>query len=712
MTKPRFASLLVLLVLAAGTITCNGDTVGPDLDPTQIRGVTGDGQTAPVGSVLPLPLVVLVTDVNGRPVPNIAVTWQADGGGAVSQASVETDTDGQASVRRTLGTNAGPQTTIATVSGLSGSPVTFTATANAPGSESMAITQQVPSSVLDDEVFAPGEQPAVKILSPSGTPVPDRVVTASISSGNGTLKGSTMATTDASGIASFADLGIDGTGANKLEFVAGDLSVQSQEINVDALPPEATTGKWSPAISWPIVPLHMHMLPNGNILAWGRQDQPWVWTPPADGNPAGSGSFVEVPVGDMLFCSGHAFLPDGRLLVSGGHLSDDHGLDVTYVFTPDGAAGSWSNANNARMAQGRWYPTVTILPDGRALTMAGRDSESTVVGVPEMWDGTSWTPLSSANLKVPYYPRNFVASNGRVFYAGEQVQSRWLNVTANGGQGAWTLGPSHLWNFNRDYGSAVMYDDDKIMYVGGGGDPNSNWSQGHTDPKSSQPTNTAEIIDLSDASPAWQNTDAMEFPRRHHNATILPDGQVLVTGGVSSGGALNNLSSPTRAAEIWSPQTGHWTTLASSVVPRGYHAVSLLMLNGLVLHGASGDANLPDGTPYPRETSHEMFSPPYLFKGNRPTVTSAPTVVNYAETFTVVTPYAAQITKVTWIRLPSVTHAFDANQRLNTLSFTRTATDLRVTTPANANHAPPGHYVLFIMNRNGVPSVGRVIRIE
>jgi hypothetical protein len=257
-----------------------------------------------------------------------------------------------------------------------------------------------------------------------------------------------------------------------------------------------------------------------------------------------------------------------------------------------------------------------------------------------------------------------------------------------------------------------MYDDGKILYVGGGGDINSNNPRGTT---SSTPTNTAEIINLNDNSPTWTYTDPMEFPRRHLNATVLPDKQVLVTGGVSGGG-FNDLSSPTRAAELWNPTTGHWTTLASSSRPRGYHAVSLLLPSGQVLHGASGDANVPvglpgAGQPYPRETSHEIFSPPYLFRGNRPTITSAPASVGYSQTFAVETAYARQITQVTWIRLQSVTHAFDQSARLNTLSFTRTATGLSVHAPSGPAKAPPGDYMLFIMNRNGVPSGGRIIRI-
>jgi galactose oxidase len=144
-----------------------------------------------------------------------------------------------------------------------------------------------------------------------------------------------------------------------------------------------------------------------------------------------------------------------------------------------------------------------------------------------------------------------------------------------------------------------------------------------------------------------------------------------------------------------------------------YHAVSLLLPDGTVLHGASGDASDPSGQPYPARRSHEIFRPYYLFKGVRPTITGlSKTTVGYGETFTVSTPFAAQITGVRWIRLGSVTHAFDANQRANTLTFSRGSGVVRVTAPANARRAPPGHYLLFLLNRNGVPSVGRVVRVQ
>jgi hypothetical protein len=145
---------------------------------------------------------------------------------------------------------------------------------------------------------------------------------------------------------------------------------------------------------------------------------------------------------------------------------------------------------------------------------------------------------------------------------------------------------------------------------------------------------------------------------------------------------------------------------------RVYHSVSLLLPDGTVLHGASGNALAGSVTrPVPDEPNHEIFSPPYLFKGARPTISSAPSTVGYGQTFTVTTPNAAQVTEVRWIRLGSVTHAFDQSARANTLTFTPGPTGVSVTAPGNPNDAPPGPYLLFILNRNRVPSVGTIVQV-
>jgi hypothetical protein len=589
-------------------------------------------------------------------------------------------------------------------------PVAGTAAAGPPAAIQLDV--QPPAGALDREVWAPGNQPVVRVKDAAGAAVAGAVVTASIGSGPGTLQGILTATTASNGVASFRDLGIAGTGAHRLRYSAGAATALSATVSLSPLPPEAASGRWAPPVAWDIVPLHLSLLPTGSLLAWGKFEtgttsmaDPRLWDPSA-GPP---GSALRLPAPDMLFCAGHTLMADGRLMVSGGHLADDRGLKATNIFDP--VSRTWATGL-PRMALGRWYPTVTTLADGRIVTVAGRDSLSKEVLVPEVWEAGRWVRLPGASLRLPYYPYLFVAPSGKVFYAGDRVQSRWLDVDATGtnGRGKWTSSTAlkHLWPYNRDYGSAVMYETGKVLVVGGGGDP----ARSTPDAKSNLPTPTAETIDLNVTGPRWRTTDPMRSPRRHLNATILPDGQVLATGGTSAGG-FNTLSGAVRPAEVWNPQTGSWTQLAANAVDRVYHSVSLLLPEGTVLHGASGDASAPGGGPYPAQRSHEIFRPPYLFKGVRPTITSlSKTTVGYGQALTVTTPFAAQITQVRWIRLGSATHSFDASQRANTLTFSRGSGVVRVTTPANARRAPPGHYLLFLLNRNGVPSVGRIVRVQ
>jgi hypothetical protein len=701
-------------LLAIASLRCNGGGVPPTI-PTNIEPLTGSGQAGVVGQALADPLVVLVTDESGNAVPGVDVTWAAQNGGSVSAGAVETNSSGRALVTWILGPEVGQQTATAAVAGLEGSPVTFSATATeAPPTDGIVITTNPPTEALTGEVFDPAAQPAVRVTQ-SGGPAAGAQVTASIKSGSGTLEGSTTATTDANGDAIFGDLGISGTGEHTLEFTAATATVTSSPITLSPLPPEAASGRWGPVVNWDIVPLHMSLLPSGNILAWGKTDvppdtmgMPRVWDPAA-GPPSTARMIMGVDT--MLFCAGHTLMPDGRLMVSGGHLKDDRGIATTFFFSPDGTP-----VRGMNMAHGRWYPTVTVLADGRMLTMGGRDQDNLVVTTPEIWEnGDHWAELPGAgNLEIPYYPRNFVdPKNGLIFYASERIDSRWFDVDGSSptGRGRWISGPAHQFRFNRDYGSAVMYETGKILVVGGGG--HTAWPT--PDPKSATPTATAEIIDLNAATPRWENTGSMASPRRHMNATILPDGQVLATGGTRGGGFVNiSTGLAVKEAELWNPGTGQWTTLAANRIMRVYHSVSLLLPDGTVLHGSSGDA-MAGTTPVPPERNHEIFSPPYLFRslnGSRPTITSAPASVSYGQTFSVATPNAAQITDVRWIRLGSVTHAFDASQRANTLTFTVNGGNVEVRAPGEAKQAPPGHYLLFLLNRNGVPSVGKVVQIR
>jgi hypothetical protein len=444
--------------------------------------------------------------------------------------------------------------------------------------------------------------------------------------------------------------------------------------------PQVTAGEWAAPIPWPVVAVHLHLLPSGQLLSWGRGQfgQPYLWDPV-------TGGFSAVPSTTDLFCSGHAFMADGRLLVTGGHIDEDHGLPDANIFDP--ATRQWITVEPMR--RGRWYPTSTTLPDGEVLTLAGADEAGETVDIPEVWTGTGWRALTDARANLPYYPRAFVAPNGLVFYAGEGPQTSYIDPR---GTGDWKSVAVSGYG-RRGYGSAVMYQPGRVLIAGG------------SKVTLEFPTATAEVIDLNDATPSWRYTQPMNHARRQFNATLLPDGSVLATGGTSAAG-FTDPAGAVRAAEVWDPATEVWTLLASNSVTRVYHSTSLLLPDGRVIHAGSGDSR-----GLPRELNAEIFSPPYLFRGPRPSIDNAPDAVVYGQEFFVATREAPRIVRATLVRLGSVTHGFDQNQRFLELSLRRAAGGLVLTAPVSANMAPPGHYLLFILDGKGVPSVARTLRI-
>jgi galactose oxidase-like protein/Kelch motif protein len=247
-------------------------------------------------------------------------------------------------------------------------------------------------------------------------------------------------------------------------------------------------------------------------------------------------------------------------------------------------------------------------------------------------------------------------------------------------------------------GTAAMYLPGKIMKAGRSIDP---------DNATVPSVATAYVIDMTQPSPAWRQIGSMAFPRNYHNATILPDGTVVVTGGGQTTGAID-LKNAVYEAELWDPQTESWTTLARMHAPRLYHSTALLMPDGRVLVSGGGRFN---GNSEPTDqVSGEFFAPPYLFKGPRPTIAAVPSQLTRGQTFTIETPDASRIAKVSLVRLGNDTHAFDMNQRFVPLSFSANTGALSVTAPSSANVAPPGYYMLFIVDTNGVPSIASYVR--
>ena len=285
----------------------------------------------------------------------------------------------------------------------------------------------------------------------------------------------------------------------------------------------------------------------------------------------------------------------------------------------------------------------------------------------------------------------FVVPNNRAFMAGEGRVTRYISTA---GTGSWTYVADRIGG-TRSYGSAVMYAPGKIMYAGGG-DP---------------PTQTVEVIDLNQASP-------LVAPGRRDGGSPAAD-ECDPAGRRQSPGdprqqraGFNNEAAGVRDAEMWNPVSETWTTMASESVIRTYHSTALLLQDGRVLSSGSGDA--VGGTD---QRSAQIFTPPYLFAPDgslapRPTITSAPTHLSYGQQFSVETPDAGGVTKGSLMRLGSVTHSLNETQRLLPITFTSTGpTTIVGTAPADAVLAPPGPYMLFLLNDSGVPSVAKMMLV-
>jgi galactose oxidase len=473
----------------------------------------------------------------------------------------------------------------------------------------------------------------------------------------------------------------------------------------------AHPGRWDPVFELPNVAIHTHVLPNGKVLFWGRRDQPtgsmhehectpYIWDPrtgkltPTPQPKRADGTKVN------LFCSGHAFLPDGRLLVVGGHVSDGDGLDQACVY--DYRTNTWTAL--PVMNERRWYPTATALSDGTVLVSSGsyHDNGRVVINdVPQIWDGHRWTQAARFT-GLPPYPRMHVAPNGQVFASESNAEIYTINTDGQGDRAAlpWSRGVRQ--NRERRYGPSVMYDSGKVIYIGG--------SNGAT---IDVPTAAAEVIDFCANPPMRREIASMHFPRRQHNATVLADGSVLVTGG-TRGPGFNDLSpgKPVHVAELWDPVTKEWKELAAEDIDRCYHGTAVLLPDATVLSAGGGEFAV-GGEPNDPGDSHrdaQIFHPPYLFRGPRPEIVSAPEEIAYGEAFSVEVA-GPDVGKVTWIRLPSVTHALDQSQRINVLGFRRDDGGVTVTAPERPEICPPGHYMLFVLSRAGVPSPARIVRI-
>ncbi|KAK3322855.1 hypothetical protein B0H66DRAFT_620679, partial [Apodospora peruviana] len=525
-------------------------------------------------------------------------------------------------------------------------------------------------------------------------------------------------------------------------------------------------GSWSATIEFNNVPVHVSLLPNGKLLYWGRRKNPKADTNDNNLNEKETKAFPKS--GDIstagrseatkndplamdnkttvnLFCGGHCFLPDGKLLIVGGHVRDGQGIDQACLY--DFEANTFRPLT--KMVEGRWYPSALPLPDGRVLVMSGALSRGGYAPNPTsqiftnpvdpLSTQTPWKEVISSLAQSPQkvdigpgalalYPRLHLTPKGRIFMAGPNPRAWFLDVKDDKGAEIQTeiLGGAKLagrWEDTkidrdgkfRDYAPSVMYDRGKVMYMGGGQDENKDLKIPVL-----APTTGVEFIDLNvEPLPKWTQGPNMTNARRQFNATILPDGTVLVTGG-TSGPGFNDLGKAVHVAELFDPYAGTkgtWTTMAEESWDRCYHSVALLLPDGRVMSAGGGEygENLPAATfCFPNA---QFFEPPYLHKAaitGRPVIKSFPKEITYSqETFAITLESANDtIDKISWVRIGSVTHCRNMNQSLIWLQKkSQTGASLTIAPPENANVSPPGHYMLFVLKK-GIPSVGKIMRIS
>lgn len=459
-------------------------------------------------------------------------------------------------------------------------------------------------------------------------------------------------------------------------------------------------GQWTTLPNlMPINPVHVALMRNGKLLVVSGSGndpnnhnlQAGVW------DPATGLTALQSIAWDM-FCNGMVVLPDGRPFVNGGTLQYDpfYGMRKSAVFDP--STSTFTDVQD--MARGRWYPTPTVLGDGRVMTFSGLGDpgDGTNNTVEFYTPGVGWSAQDVANWIPPLYPRMHLLPSGKVFYSGPTTTSQLYDPSTH----VWSTVATTKYSGTRTYGTSVLLPltpansyKPKVMIFGGGGPS----------------TATTEIIDLSVANPSWSFGPSMSQPRIEMNGVMLPTGKILTLGGSLNDEDLNTAS---LNADLYDPGTNTMSSAGANVYPRLYHSTALLLPDATVWVGGGNPVR---GS---FEQHIEIYKPAYLFttdlSGNpipatRPSISAVPTDIAYGNAFTVQTPDAAGISQVVLVRPGSPTHSFDQEQRLVGMSFTTSSGVLNVTAPPNGNIAPPGYYMLFLVDSNGVPSVAKFVHL-
>lgn len=492
-------------------------------------------------------------------------------------------------------------------------------------------------------------------------------------------------------------------------------------------------GKWTtPPFPIPTWAIHAAMLPTGKVLFYSyirpnkdSAGRAALWDP-TKGTGPDSFTSVDPPLidvdgdGDLerapIFCSGISMLSDGNVLITGGILRS-HGLyeDPTghaHVFIFDTWTETWTE--QPPMEQGRYYPSQVLLADGTTAILSGLiqdppggiPNDQLELFVPDDGDADSLGSVQrvpSGDRQTHNYPHLFELPSGDVLLAGPGQSDTGLLSTDTFN---WTNLPPL--DQDRIYSSAVLrpqgpQGSSEVTVLGG-------FERGHDpyDPGRSDAVASTETIDASGPNPQWQPDSPLNVPRAYENTVLLPDGSmVTVGGGVGERTDVGNYGATQsdKRVELYDPGTDSWRLGPAQQEFRTYHSTALLLPDGRVW--SAGDDGNPLGPNGEKSTSDtaEIYSPPYLFAGPRPRIKHAPAQLGYGDTFKVRTSDATEQQAVL-IAPGATTHAVDMSQRMVPLALDQVVAGVgpRLVSPPNPKVAPPGYYMLFVLNDSGVPS--------
>lgn len=494
---------------------------------------------------------------------------------------------------------------------------------------------------------------------------------------------------------------------------AGNGSLNTTNYSVREVVPEPAPAVGTPESvgTWtvqneqlPIRALHNTLLHDGRVLlvaGSGNDEQLFdagalravIWTPETN-------TFKDVPVPYDMFCSGHVTLPDGKVLIAGGTATYPEadsgpntfkGSEKSYYFDPEDD----TFHPTSDMAGAHWYPSLTKLGNGDVWSAGGLDEKAEGTVLTEMFSSTamSWLPQNQVPQTWSYwgtYPHMFLLDDGKMFYTGAHTFGNGLPGT---GASVYDWMTASIWDVPglrqkdmRDQAGSVFVgpaQDQKLMIVGGGN------TDGNV-----PAINLVDIIDFKKPNPSYVPGPDLPGPGKAYvNLVSLPDRTVL-----AANGARLNRTGDVNTAAIFDPATNTWQSIGADPVGRNYHSTSILLPDGKVAVMGSN----------PADNSFELrvsvYSPSYLFKGDRPTV-AAPAAASYGEAITLdVTgaPVSASL-----ISPMSATHQTDTNARLVDVPLTGTGATRTATVPTNPNLLPPGPYMLSVLDAQGVPSVAK-----